>query len=69
MLSLDYRGRGRSDWDRDWRRYDIRVELDDVLQVLTAAGIEHAVFVGTSRGGLITMGLGAARPPFCEERS
>ncbi|HEX2510201.1 MAG TPA: alpha/beta hydrolase, partial [Microvirga sp.] len=62
VLSLDYRGRGRSDWDRDWRRYDIRVELDDVLQILTVAGIEHAVFVGTSRGGLITMGLGAARP-------
>ncbi len=62
VLSLDYRGRGRSDWDRDWRRYDIRVELDDVLQVLTVAGIEHAVFVGTSRGGLVTMGLGAARP-------
>lgn len=62
VLSLDYRGRGRSDWDRDWRRYDLRVELDDVLQVLTVAGIEHAVFVGTSRGGLIAMGLSAVRP-------
>jgi pimeloyl-ACP methyl ester carboxylesterase len=29
---------------------------------LTVAGIEKAVFVGTSRGGLITMALSAARP-------
>ena len=62
VLSIDYRGRGRSEWDRDWQRYDVRVELEDVLQVLTAAGIEEAVFVGTSRGGLIAMGLGALRP-------
>lgn len=62
VLALDYRGRGRSDHDRDWRHYDLKVELDDVLQVLTAAGIEEAVFVGTSRGGLLTMALSAARP-------
>ena len=62
VLSLDYRGRGRSEWDVDWRRYDVRIELEDVLQVLTAAGIAEAVFVGTSRGGLIVMGLAAMRP-------
>jgi pimeloyl-ACP methyl ester carboxylesterase len=62
VLALDYRGRGRSDWDPDARRYDLQVELDDVLQVLTAAGLHEAVFVGTSRGGLIAMGLGAIRP-------
>lgn len=62
VLSLDYRGRGRSDWDKDWRNYDVRVEANDVLQVLTAAGIHRAVFVGTSRGGLIAMALGALRP-------
>jgi pimeloyl-ACP methyl ester carboxylesterase len=62
VLSLDYRGRGRSEHDPDWRRYDVRVELDDVLQVLAATGIAHAVFVGTSRGGIIAMGISAARP-------
>ena len=62
VLALDYRGRGRSEWDKDWRNYDVRIELADTLQVLTAAGIEEAVFVGTSRGGLIAMGLGAFRP-------
>ena len=62
VLSLDYRGRGRSEWDHDWRNYDVKVELNDVLQLLAAAGIGKAIFIGTSRGGLITMALSAARP-------
>jgi pimeloyl-ACP methyl ester carboxylesterase len=62
VVALDYRGRGRSGYDGDWKNYDIKVELADVLQVLTAAGVEEAVFVGTSRGGIITMALSAARP-------
>jgi pimeloyl-ACP methyl ester carboxylesterase len=62
VLALDYRGRGRSEWDRDWRNYDVRIEANDTLQVLTVAGIDEAVFIGTSRGGLITMALSAIRP-------
>lgn len=62
VLALDYRGRGLSGFDKDWKNYDIRIELDDLMQVLVAAGIEAAVFVGTSRGGLLTMAMGAARP-------
>lgn len=62
VLSLDYRGRGRSGWDPDWRNYDVKVELGDTLHVLEAAGIRRAVFVGTSRGGLITMALSGIRP-------
>jgi pimeloyl-ACP methyl ester carboxylesterase len=62
VLAVDYRGRGRSEYDRDWKNYDIRVELDDLMQLLVATGIEGAVFVGTSRGGLLTMAMGAARP-------
>ena len=62
VVALDYRGRGRSDYDRNWKNYDVKVELNDVLQVLTVAGIEEAVFVGTSRGGIITMALSVARP-------
>ncbi|WP_449256555.1 alpha/beta fold hydrolase [Bosea sp. (in: a-proteobacteria)] len=62
ILALDYRGRGLSAYDPEWKHYDIRVELDDLMQVLVAAGIERAVFIGTSRGGLLTMALAAARP-------
>ena len=62
VLALDYRGRGLSGFDPNWKNYDIRIELDDVMQLLVAAGIEAAVFVGTSRGGLLTMAMGTARP-------
>ena len=62
VLAMDYRGRGRSDYDPKFANYDLRVELRDVQDVLTAVGIHQAVFVGTSRGGLITMGLTASRP-------
>jgi pimeloyl-ACP methyl ester carboxylesterase len=62
VLALDSRGRGRSEHDPDWRRYDVRIEAADAVAVLDAAGIERAIFVGTSRGGLLTMGLAALRP-------
>ncbi|HEY8381094.1 MAG TPA: alpha/beta hydrolase [Microvirga sp.] len=64
VLAVDYRGRGRSGRDPDPRRYDPRVELDDLLQVVTVAGLESAVVIGTSRGGLLAMGLSAIRPAF-----
>ena len=62
VVALDYRGRGLSDYDSDWTHYDIRIELDDVMQQLAALGIGHGIFVGTSRGGLLTMAMAAARP-------
>lgn len=62
VLALDYRGRGLSARDPNWRNYDPRVEAADTMAFLTAAGVHEAIFVGTSRGGLITMGLGALRP-------
>jgi pimeloyl-ACP methyl ester carboxylesterase len=62
VVSLDYRGRGLSDRDPDWKRYDVKVEVGDVMTQLAALGVGEAVFVGTSRGGLVTMALSAARP-------
>lgn len=62
VVAPDYRGRGLSDWDPDWRNYSYAVELQDVLAVTTALGLHRAVFLGTSRGGLLTMLMSAARP-------
>lgn len=62
VVALDYRGRGRSDWDQDWRRYDFDVEQGDILVQLAEAGVAKAVFLGTSRGGLHTMRLAARQP-------
>ena len=62
VVALDYRGRGLSDRDPDWKHYDLFVENMDILTVLEAVGIEAAIFVGTSRGGLHTMLLTGTRP-------
>lgn len=62
VLSLDYRGRGLSAHDVDPDHYTIAVEAADVLAVMADAGIAEAVFVGTSRGGLITMAIASFRP-------
>lgn len=62
VIVFDYRGRGLSAYDRNWKNYDVRIEAADVAAGLVAAGIEKAHFIGTSRGGLIIHGLGALRP-------
>jgi pimeloyl-ACP methyl ester carboxylesterase len=62
VIALDYRGRGLSQYDPNPANYNLEVELSDVLAVLTAMGIGRAVFIGTSRGGILTMLLGVARP-------
>lgn len=62
VIAVDYRGRGLSDSDPNWRNYQPVIEAQDVLTAATALGIERAILLGTSRGGIITMLIGALRP-------
>src|SRR5690606_8449896 len=62
VVAFDYRGRGRSGHDPDWRNYNARVEAGDVLDGLAALGIHRAAFIGTSRGGLVVFMLAGMRP-------
>ena len=61
VLALDVRGRGQSDRATDPMTYQPPVYAKDVLGLLEAAGIERAVFLGTSMGGLITMAITALK--------
>ncbi len=62
VIALDYRGRGGSEWALDWHSYTLPVEQLDILALLGHAGIAHADFIGTSRGGLHIMMLAAGTP-------
>ncbi|WP_339632661.1 alpha/beta hydrolase [uncultured Sneathiella sp.] len=57
VYALDYRGRGKSDRDADYKNYNPQVYLGDIYSFLTSVGIERALFVGTSLGGLMTMAM------------
>lgn len=61
VLALDVRGRGRSDRAPDPMTYQPPTYAQDVLALMKDLGIERAVFLGTSMGGLITMALAAIR--------
>ncbi len=62
VLAMDVRGRGRSDWDPDWRRYHPGTYVEDAFALLEEAGVDRAVLLGTSMGGIMSMMMGAAQP-------
>jgi len=66
VIVIEYRGRGQSERDPDWRHYTVAVEAIDVRQMLKALRVSRAVFIGTSRGGLIMMALAATAPQLIE---
>lgn len=62
VVALDYRGRGLSAHDENPANYNVATECGDVIAACAALGIARALFVGTSRGGLILHVLAAAQP-------
>lgn len=62
VYTLDTRGRGRSAFDPEPKNYVVPIELQDVIDLATMAGLSDLAMLGTSRGGLISMFLAAAQP-------
>jgi pimeloyl-ACP methyl ester carboxylesterase len=62
VLTMDWRGHGRSDWDPDETHYGFQVDVDDVVELLAHLGIPKVVIIGTSRGGIIAMVMGLSNP-------
>jgi pimeloyl-ACP methyl ester carboxylesterase len=62
VIAPDYAGRGGSGRARDVTRYGPEACLRDILDICAALHVGQAVVIGTSFGGLLSMGLAAARP-------
>ncbi len=62
VIALDYRGRGRSDWDSDWRNYALPIEENDIAAALDFLGLERFAVLGTSRGGLHALAMSLRYP-------
>ncbi|MEM7426485.1 MAG: alpha/beta hydrolase [Pseudomonadota bacterium] len=62
IITMDYRGRGRSEYAADWSTYNPVQEMQDALALLTVLGVHEVIVLGTSRGGLIAMLMAALRP-------
>nr|WP_208986184.1 alpha/beta hydrolase [Labrenzia sp. OB1] len=62
VIALDYRGRGRSEWDPDWRNYDLTIEGKDIDAAIEQLGLERFALLGTSRGGLHALAMSGRYP-------
>lgn len=62
VYALDYRGRGKSDWDPDWRNYALQIEEKDIDAAIEHLGLDRFALLGTSRGGLHAMSMALRYP-------
>lgn len=62
VLALEFRGRADSDYDPVPARYTPLTYAADVIELLDQLGIDKAIFIGTSLGGLVTMTIAAMAP-------
>jgi len=62
VVAPDYAGRGDSGRSADVLRYGPEACLRDVLDLCAALHLHQVIAVGTSFGGLLSMGIAAARP-------
>ena len=61
IIRQDYRGRGRSDRDPDFRNYNPMTEARDAVELLDHLGLKSVPILGTSRGGIVAMVIAATR--------
>lgn len=61
-ISVDQRGRARSEYDSNPSRYTPEVYCADMLKLLDGLGHSQVIAIGTSMGGLMAMMMSAMRP-------
>ena len=55
VVAIDLRGRGRSGRDPSAQTYAVAIYARDVLELCGILGLERAVWIGTSLGGLVSI--------------
>ena len=64
VVSVDQRGRGRSDWDTRVSNYTPACYVEDMFTLIDEMKLNNLVLVGTSMGGLMSMMMNAMNPGF-----
>ena len=59
VITIDFRGRGFSDYDATWQNYHPLTYVADVWALLDLLNIDREIVVGTSLGGLCAMLMAA----------
>ncbi len=59
VITPDFRGRGCSARDPNWRNYRPQTYVNDMLALLRTLQIKRAAFIGTSLGGIVSTALAA----------
>ena len=62
VICPDYRGRGRSQYDPRWRRYQPATYINDLRHLLAVANLHRVVVIGTSLGGILAASMAVAMP-------
>lgn len=62
VITFEFRGRGSSEYDPQAARYSPPTYISDTVELLDHLAIPQAIFVGTSLGGLVTMGMAVVAP-------
>ncbi len=62
VIAMDFRGRGLSGYDAKHENYNVVTECGDVVALLASLDISRAIFLGTSRGGIVSMVMAATKP-------
>ena len=62
VITVDQRGRGRSDYDPDPSQYRPDIYCADMFQLLERLQLKQVISIGTSMGGLMTMIMSSQNP-------
>ena len=62
VVSVDQRGRGRSDWDTDSANYQPGRYVADMFTLIEQLQLKNIVLLGTSMGGIMSMVMTTRQP-------